>query len=102
FQKEQSLGNSTYLTYTDNSGQRIIFSYLQGNDSTSLFMAADYTEVQSIQIGSIKADFYQASQETSPKVALQRPPQKKLNKGLQFDFDRAIIIYQTRPYSSAG
>ena len=27
---------------------------------------------------------------------------KKLNKGLQFDFDRAIIIYQTRPYSSAG
>ena len=38
----------------------------------------------------------------SPKVALQRPPQKKLNKGLQFDFDRAIIIYQTRPYSSAG
>ena len=37
-----------------------------------------------------------------PKVALQRPPQKKLNKGLQFDFDRAIIIYQTRPYSSAG
>ena len=36
------------------------------------------------------------------KVALQRPPQKKLNKGLQFDFDRAIIIYQTRPYSSAG
>ena len=39
---------------------------------------------------------------SSPKVALQRPPQKKLNKGLQFDFDRAIIIYQTRPYSSAG
>ena len=38
----------------------------------------------------------------TPKVALQRPPQKKLNKGLQFDFDRAIIIYQTRPYSSAG
>ena len=39
---------------------------------------------------------------STPKVALQRPPQKKLNKGLQFDFDRAIIIYQTRPYSSAG
>ena len=28
-------------------------------------MAADYTEVQSVQIGNIKADFYQASQETS-------------------------------------
>lgn len=41
-------------------------------------------------------------QRPAPKVALQRPPQKKLNKGLQFDFDRAIIIYQTRPYSSAG
>lgn len=67
FQKEQRLGNSTYITYTDNSGQRIIFSYLQGNDSTSLFMAADYTEVQSVQIGNTKADFYQASQETAPK-----------------------------------
>ena len=66
FQKEQRLGNSTYITYTDNSGQRIIFSYLQGNDSTSLFMAADYTEVQSVQIGNTKADFYQASQETAP------------------------------------
>ena len=44
---------------------------------------------------------YQNKRQT-PKVALQRPPQKKLNKGLQFDFDRAIIIYQTRPYSSAG
>lgn len=41
-------------------------------------------------------------EQVPPKVALQRPPQKKLNKGLQFDFDRAIIIYQTRPYSSAG
>lgn len=66
FQKGQSLGNSTYLTYANDSGQRILFSYLQGNDSTSLFMAADYTEVQSVQIGNVKADFYQASQETSP------------------------------------
>lgn len=65
FQKKQSLGNSTYLTYVNASGQRILFSYLQGNDSTSLFMASDYTEVQSVQIGNIKADFYQASQETS-------------------------------------
>ena len=59
------LGNSTHLTYDNDSGQRILYSYLPGNDSTSLFMAADYTEVQSVQIGNIKADFYQASQETS-------------------------------------
>lgn len=63
---EQSLGSGTYLIYTDDSGQRIIFSYLQGNDSSSLFVAADYTEVQSVQIGNIKADFYQASQAISP------------------------------------
>lgn len=66
FQKEQSLGNSSYLTYANDSGQRILFSYLQGDDATSLFMMADYTEVQSVQIGNVKADFYQASQETSP------------------------------------
>jgi len=66
FQKEQDLSNSTYLTYANDSGQRILFSYLEGNDATSLFMAADYTEVQSVQIGNINADFYQASQETSP------------------------------------
>lgn len=63
---EQSLGSGTYLIYTDDSGQRIIFSYLQGNDSSSLFVAADYTEVQSVQIGNINADFYQASQAISP------------------------------------
>lgn len=66
FQKEQSLGNSTFLTYANDSGQRILFSYLQGDDATSLFMMADYTEVQSVQVGNAKADFYLASQETSP------------------------------------
>ena len=65
-QKEQSLGNSSYLTYANDSGQRILFSYLQGDDVTSLFMMADYTEVQSVQIGNVEADFYQASRETSP------------------------------------
>lgn len=64
-QKEQKLGSGTYLTYTDSSGQRIIFSYLQGNDATSLFLASDYTDVQTVQVGNIKADFYQASQEIS-------------------------------------
>lgn len=66
YQKKQSLGNSTYLTYVNASGQRILFSYLQGTDSTSLFMVSDYTEIQSVQIGNINADFYQAGQETSP------------------------------------
>lgn len=65
-EEEEKLGNSTYLTYTDDSGQRIIFSYLQGSDATSLFVASDYVEIESVQIGNIKADFYQASQETAP------------------------------------
>lgn len=68
FQKEQNLDGGTYLTYTDDSGRRIIFSYLQGEDAASLFVASDYTEIQSIQIGNIQADFYQASEEGSANV----------------------------------
>ncbi len=63
--EKQILGSSTFVIYIDDSGQRITFSYLQGDDSTSLFMASDYTEVKSVQIGNINADFYQASLETS-------------------------------------
>lgn len=68
FQKEQSLGNSTCLTYTDDSGKRIIFSYFHGDDATSLFVASDYTVVKSVRIRNIKADFYQAGEEASANV----------------------------------
>ena len=67
-QKEQNLDGGTYLTYTDDSGQRIIFSYLKGDDAASLFVASDYTEVKSVQVGNIKADFYQAGEEASANV----------------------------------
>ena len=53
-----------YLTYTNDSGQRIIFSYLRGDDAASLFVISDYTEARSIQVGNICADFYQADGET--------------------------------------
>ena len=43
-QKEQNLDGGTYLTYTDDSGQRIIFSCLKGDDAASLFVTSDYTE----------------------------------------------------------
>ena len=47
---------------------RIICIYHQGIPINSLFIASDYTEVKSVQIGNIKADFYQAGQEASANV----------------------------------
>lgn len=67
-QKEQNLDGGTYLTYTDDSGQRIIFSCLKGDDAASLFVTSDYTEVQSTQVGDICADFYQADGEASSNM----------------------------------
>ena len=67
-ESEQSLGSGTYLIYTDGSGQQIIFSYLQGTDSSNLFVASDYTEARSVQVNDIKADFYQASKENSANI----------------------------------
>lgn len=60
FQKKQDLDGGTYLTYTDDSGRRIIFSCLQGDDAASLFVTSDYAETRSVQIGNIHADLYQA------------------------------------------
>ena len=67
-QSEQDLDGGTYLTYTNDSGQRITFSYSHGDNATSLFVASDYTEVKSVQVGNIKADFYQAGEEASANV----------------------------------
>ena len=68
FQKEQELDGGMYLTYTNNSGQRIIFSYLRGDDAASLFVTSDYAEIRSVQIGNIHADFYQAKEEASSNM----------------------------------
>ena len=62
---EQVLDGITLMIYAADSGDQIIFSFVEGSDSTSLFMAADYIEVQSVKIGNINADFYQAGNETS-------------------------------------
>ena len=67
-QDEQELGGSTYLTYFDASGQRIIFACLRGDDATSLFVMSDYEEIRSVQVGSITADFYQAAEENSSNM----------------------------------
>ena len=65
---KQAIDGNTLMIYADDSGQRITFSYSQGDNATSLFIASDYTEVKSVQIGNIKADFYQAGQEASANV----------------------------------
>lgn len=86
-QKEQNLDGGTYLTYTDDSGQRIIFSCLKGDDAASLFVTSDYTEVQSTQVGDICADFYQADGEAS-SICLSGHQQKMIS---------FFILWQTFP-----
>lgn len=65
---KQAIDGNTLMIYADDSGQRITFSYSHGDNATSLFVASDYTEVKSVQVGNIKADFYQAGEEASANV----------------------------------
>lgn len=67
-QNEQHFDGGSHLTYTDNSGRRIVFSYLQGDDAASLFIIPDDTEVRTVPLGDIQADFYQANEETSSNI----------------------------------
>ena len=67
-QDEQELGGSTYLTYFDASGQRIIFACLRGDDAASLFVISDNEEFRIVQVGSITADYYQAAEENSSNM----------------------------------
>ena len=69
---KQAIDGNTLMIYADDSGQRITFSYSHGDNATSLFVASDYTEVKSVQVGNIKADFYQAGQEASANVLVIR------------------------------
>ena len=58
----QVMDGITLLNYADDAGQQINFSVMQGSGATSLFLTGDYGAVQSVQVGSGTADFYEASQ----------------------------------------
>ena len=67
-QDEQHFDGVSHLTYKDDSGDRIIFSYMEGDDAGSLFVLSDYTEPQTVRLGDIQADFYEANEETSANM----------------------------------
>lgn len=91
-QKEQNLDGGTYLTYTDDSGQRIIFSCLKGDDAASLFVTSDYTEVQSTQVGDICADFYQADGEASSNMLVWSSAENDLVFYIMADIPESTMI----------
>ena len=91
-QKEQNLDGGTYLTYTDDSGQRIIFSCLKGDDAASLFVTSDYTEVQSTQVGDICADFYQADGEASSNMLVWSSAENDLVFYIMADVPESTMI----------
>jgi len=91
-QKEQNLDGGTYLTYTDDSGQRIIFSCLKGDDAASLFVTSDYTEAQSTQVGDICADFYQADGEASSNMLVWSSAENDLVFYLMADIPESTMI----------
>lgn len=92
FQKEQDLDGGTYLTYTNDSGRRIIFSCLQGDDAASLFVTSDYAEPRSVQIGNIHADFYQANEEASSNMLVWTSEKDGLAFYIMADFSEDTMI----------
>lgn len=91
-QKKLDLDGSIYLTYTDDSGGRIIFSYLRGDDTTSLFVASDYAGVQSIQVGTNRADFYQASQEDAANLLVWFSEKENYSFSIMANFSQHTMI----------
>lgn len=79
-------------TYTDDSGQRIIFSCLKGDDAASLFVTSDYTEVQSTQVGDICADFYQADGEASSNMLVWSSAENNLVFYIMADIPESTMI----------
>lgn len=67
-QSEENLDDSIYRIYTDDTGRRIVFSCSQGADAAGLFVISENAEAKTVQIGSITADFYQASGEEESSV----------------------------------
>lgn len=92
FQKKQDLDGGTYLTYTDDSGRRIIFSCLQGDDAASLFVTSDYAETRSVQIGNIHADLYQANEEASSNILVWTSEEDDLAFYIMADLSEDTMI----------
>lgn len=92
FQKKQDLDGGTYLTYTDDSGRRIIFSCLQGDDAASLFVTSDYAETRSVQIGNIHADLYKANEEASSNILVWTSEEDDLAFYIMADLSEDTMI----------
>ncbi len=92
FQKEQELDGGKYLTYTDHSGRRIVFSYLLGDDAASLFVTSDYTEIRPVQIGNIHAHFYQANEEASSNMLVWISEEDNFAFYIMADFSEDTMI----------
>lgn len=56
----ESKGNAVVI-YQNGSGKTIQFTYSQGDDSISLFLESNTSDVQIVRIGNIDAEFYLSS-----------------------------------------
>ena len=56
----ESKGNAVVI-YQNESGEIIQFTYSQGDDSISLFLESDTSDVQIVRVGNIDAEFYLSS-----------------------------------------
>lgn len=66
------LASSTVTLYTDQSGHLIQFSYAKGEDATSLFVQPDCAKLNTITLGNIQADFYEAHDPEHASVLVWR------------------------------
>ena len=60
-------GNSV-IVYQDLSDNIIQFSYSQGDDSISLFVQDENSEIQNVQVGNVIAEFYRSNDPDSANV----------------------------------
>lgn len=60
-------GNSV-IVYQDLSNNIIQFSYSQGDDSISLFVQDESSEIQTVQVGNVVAEFYRSNDPDSANV----------------------------------
>lgn len=54
----QSLGNTSYRTYSNGSGEMIHFMCSSGADATSLFLVSDNMTTEKVFVGTQEADLY--------------------------------------------
>ena len=92
FQSARYLNGGKHLIYADDSGRRIVFSYLQGDDTASLFVASDYQNKQSVRVGTHSADFYQASEEASAHALVWLSDEENTCFCILADLPKDVII----------